>query len=78
MVVTCKECSGSGQIEFSRERGGPMCNNCGGNGYLTEEIIGRVIASILDYPSVYMGGPSKGSLRKAKKITEYLVQQGAI
>lgn len=78
MAVKCRECSGSGQVEFTKERGGPKCNNCAGRGYITEDVAQRVIASILDHPSVYMGGPSQGSMRKAKRIIEYLVDQGAL
>lgn len=33
-----------------------------------------IIASMLDHPSVYMGGPSQNSLRKAKKIVDYLIE----
>lgn len=36
------------------------------------------IAAILDSPSVYMGGPSHGSLRKAPRILEYLAPEGWI
>ena len=32
----------------------------------------RRIASILDYPSVYMGGPSLNAMRKADRIIMYL------
>ena len=31
-------------------------------------IVQRRIASILDHPSVYMGGPSQASMRKADEI----------
>ena len=71
----CKECNGTGEVVFTKERGGPICNNCGGNGYLTDEIIKRIIASILDYPSVYMGGPSEGNKRRAQKIIEFLKEE---
>lgn len=33
------------------------------------------IASILDFPSIYMGGPSQQSVRKAIKIIEALEDQ---
>ena len=36
------------------------------------------IASILDHPSLYMGGPSHQSLRKAKRIVAYLEEAGLI
>ncbi len=36
------------------------------------------IAAILDYPSVYMGGPSQQSLRKAQRIVDYLQRSGLI
>lgn len=75
-VTQCKECGGTGKVEFTKERGGPRCNNCGGEGYMTMKVVRPAIASILDNPSVYMGGPSHGSLRKADAIIEYLVDQG--
>ena len=34
------------------------------------------IAHILDHPSVYMGGPSQQSLRKAQRIVAYLEESG--
>ena len=71
----CKECNGTGQVVFTKERGGPTCNNCGGNGYLTDDIIIRMIASIMDYPSVYMGGPSRQSMQKAEKIINILKKE---
>ena len=37
-------------------------------------IVQRRIASILDYPSLYMGGPSHGSMRKADNIIKELEQ----
>lgn len=36
-----------------------------------EEII-RVIASILDHPSTFIGGPSRGNMVKAKFIVDEL------
>jgi hypothetical protein len=33
------------------------------------------IALILDHPSVFMGGPSRGNLKRATKILEYLAAQ---
>ena len=78
MPLTCKECGGSGKVEFTRERGGPRCNTCGGAGVMTAEVIQRNIASMLDHPSVYMGGPSQGSMRRAKRIVEYLASLGAV
>jgi hypothetical protein len=74
----CKECNGTGEVVFTKERGGPICVNCGGNGYLTDEILGRIIGSILDHPSVYMGGPSHNSLRKAKIIIERLKEENLL
>lgn len=38
-------------------------------------ILRQRIASILDHPSVYMGGPSRGSLQKAIKIIEALADE---
>lgn len=75
-MVMCRECKGSGVVEFTKERGGPVCNNCGGVGEITPKIMRRVIASILDSPSVYMGGPSHQNLRKADRIIEYLAIEG--
>lgn len=74
----CKECDGTGKVVFTKERGGPICNNCGGNGYLTDEIIQRTMASIMDYPSVYMGGPSHHSMKKAEKIIAFLKEENLL
>lgn len=41
-------------------------------------ILRQNIASILDHPSVYMGGPSIQSIRKAIKIVEYLDRECSI
>lgn len=71
-VAACVKCFGSGTIEYTKEDGGPKCPHCGGNGWLTPELLARYIGNILDYPSVYMGGPSHASLMKAKKIVEFL------
>lgn len=76
MKHLCKECGGKGEVVFTKEKGGPACNNCGGRGVMTKEHMCLAIASILDNPSVYMGGPSQGSLRKADRILEYLEDQG--
>ena len=38
------------------------------------ELVQRVIAACIDHPSVYMGGPSRDSMRKADKIIAYLVR----
>lgn len=37
-------------------------------------ILRQSIASMLDHPSVYMGGPSQQAIRKAIKIVEFLSQ----
>ena len=74
----CKECNGTGEVVYTKERGGPICNNCGGNGYLTDEIIQRTMASIMDYPSLYMGGPSHHSKMKADKIIKFLKEEGLL
>lgn len=37
-------------------------------------LVTRIIAADLDYPSVYMGGPSHNSLRKAERIVKYLIE----
>lgn len=42
------------------------------------EYVRRVIASILDYPSVYMGGPSQNNLRRAGSVIEALEQSGRL
>jgi hypothetical protein len=76
MVAICKECCGLGSVPFTKERGGPCCNNCGGYGYLHPKIALHVIGTILDNPSVYMGGPSQQSLRRAKMIVDYLIDEG--
>lgn len=75
MKTNCVECDGTGKIDFTKERGGPICPNCGGNGHLTDQIIQRNIASIIDYPSVYMGGASRNALNKAEKILNFLKEQ---
>jgi hypothetical protein len=36
-------------------------------------VLRQSIASALDYPSVYMGGPSQASVRKAIRIVEHLL-----
>lgn len=74
----CKECNGTGKVVFTKERGGPICNSCGGNGVLTDEILERMIASKIDHPSVYMGGPSVNSRKKAVKIIEMLKKEGLL
>ena len=61
---SCKECNGTGEVVYTKERGGPICNNCGGNGHLTDKIIQHRMASIMDYTSVYMGGPSRGNMQR--------------
>lgn len=71
----CKECNGTGEVVFTKEKGGPICNSCGGNGYLTDIILQRMIASKIDYPSVYMGGPSPNSMRKAENILNMLKEE---
>lgn len=38
-------------------------------------LLRQQIASALDYPSVYMGGPSQGSVRRAVKIVEHLLDE---
>lgn len=78
MRPKCKECEGTGEVVFTKERGGPICNSCGGNGYLTDEILYRMIASIIDHPSVYMGGPSHNSMRKAERIVTELKREGLL
>ena len=43
---------------------------------MTRDDIVRLIGSCLDYPSVYMGGASQQSMRKAKRILEALAASG--
>ena len=74
----CKECKGYGLVEFTKEHGGPVCNNCGGKGYMSPEVVQSYIAGILDYPNVYMGGPSQRSLHLAGKIVGMLQDQGIL
>ena len=38
-------------------------------------VLRQQIASLLDHPSVYMGGPSNGALRKAIAIVQLLVSE---
>jgi hypothetical protein len=40
--------------------------------YADKYLIKVTIASSLDFPSVYMGGPSKGSLQRAERIISAL------
>jgi hypothetical protein len=35
-------------------------------------VLRQAIASMIDFPSVYMGGPSRGSVRKAIRIVNDL------
>ena len=42
------------------------------------EYVRRVIAGALDYPSVYMGGPSQNNLRRAGRIMDELERQGRL
>ena len=45
---------------------------------MTDEELEHCIASILDHPSVYMGGPSLGNRRKANRIIEFLRYEGLL
>lgn len=78
MAVVCKECSGTGVVGFTKERGGPDCNTCGGTGEITPDVLVPVIASLLDSPSVYMGGPSQQSRKRAARIVELLHDYGVL
>lgn len=40
------------------------------------ERVVRLVASVLDYPSVYMGGPSHHSRRVAVRVLEALESEG--
>lgn len=75
-VAMCYECGGTGEVLFTKERGGPVCNHCAGHGYMTRKIVQQRIAAILDGNSVYMSGPSKGSMDRADKILKYLEDDG--
>lgn len=77
-MTDCKECKGTGRVVFTRERGGPTCNNCGGGGIIDDAVLRPRIAIILDAPSVYMGGPSHSSLRKADVIIKMLKDEGVL
>jgi len=74
----CKQCNGTGEVVFTKEKGGPICPSCGGNRYLTDEILCRMIASTIDHPSVYMCGPSHNSMRKAERIIKNLKEEGLL
>lgn len=72
-VVDCKNCHGAltGQLD-------PSCVECGGAGFITQEMVEVYIASILDGNSVYMSGPSPASRRTARKIIEMLMADGLL
>lgn len=72
----CKECKGTGEVEFTKERGGPRCNNCDGTGVVNQLIVQRYIAAVLDHPSVRMEGPSKHAMRRAGDIVRWMEDQG--
>lgn len=38
----------------------------------------HIIAAVLDRPSIYMGGPSQPSLRRAEEILDQLLHNGFI
>lgn len=42
------------------------------------ECLQRLIGSILDHPSVYMGGASHNSMRKADRVINALIREGYI
>jgi hypothetical protein len=42
----------------------------------TDEYTINLIASVLDYPSVYMGGPSHHNKRNAERIIKALREDG--
>jgi len=75
-VAQCKKCMGAGEVEFTKEFGGPVCQHCMGKGYMTRKIICIRIASLLDGSSVYMGGPSHGNLKKANAILDLMNDEG--
>lgn len=76
--VICNECLGSGEVIWTKERGGPKCNGCNGHGFIPYEMVQYRIAALLDHPSVYMGGPSHGNMRRAEKIMDLLMQDGLL
>jgi len=71
----CKECNGTGQVVFTRERGGPICNGCAGHGGLTRDLLVIHLAGRFDYPSVYMGGPSDHSKKRADDLVRGLERE---
>lgn len=38
----------------------------------------HIIAALLDHPNVYMGGPSRPSIRRAERIWEVLKEEGYV
>jgi len=42
------------------------------------ESLRLALAPAIDYPSVYMGGPSHNSMRKAERILDMLKKEGLI
>lgn len=77
-AILCFECSGTGKVPFTKEKGGPICNKCCGHGYLTKRVLLATIGAILDHPNIYMGGPSRPSLKKAEKILDYMKDEWGI
>jgi DnaJ-class molecular chaperone len=75
-ITQCKECHGTGKVVFTKERGGPVCPHCGGHGWVTPDLLVKYFAGMLDHPSVYMGGPSQGNLKRAKRLVEFLQDEG--
>jgi hypothetical protein len=45
---------------------------------MTDDSIIWSIASILDHPSVYMGGPSHGNQRRAAQIVKFLRKENLL
>jgi DnaJ-class molecular chaperone len=77
-VVLCPRCLGEGRHEWTKELGGPKCNECWGAGFYHHDLVVMRLASMLDGNSVYMSGPSQASRQKARKIVDELNQLGVL
>lgn len=74
----CRECRGTGEVVWTKERGGAVCNACGGLGHTNRDIVLQIIASILDRNNCYMSGPSQQSRKFALRVIEYLEDEELI
>lgn len=64
MFLTCPEHIAAG------------CKLCGGTGYLSRDGFVVLTAHVLDANSVFMGGPSQQSRRRAEDIADLLIATG--